>query len=72
MKTKDEPMFSYKMRLGLLAGVSAFCISSMSTDSTIGSTGVFFVLLGLGYGMNAILKTRTAANNMGINFQAIS
>jgi len=55
VKTKDEPVFTYRLRLGLLAGISAFCISSMSTDSTIGSTGVFFVLLGLGYGINDIV-----------------
>jgi len=57
VKSKKEPLFSYGLRLGLLAGVSAFVMSSMATDSTIGSTGVFFVLLGMGYGLNAFVKS---------------
>ena len=56
IKTKDESKFSYMLRFGLLAGVAAFVMSSMATDSTIGSTGVFFVLLGMGYGLNYALK----------------
>jgi len=57
VKAKDEPFFSYGLRLGLLTGISAFVMSSMATDSTIGSTGVFFVLLGMGYGLNRFIKT---------------
>jgi len=57
IKSKGEPVFVYGLRLGLLAGVSGFVMSSMATDSTIGSTGVFFVLLGMGYGINEYLKT---------------
>jgi len=52
VKIESEPAFYYRLRLGLFAGIIAFCISSMSTDSTVGSTGVFFVLLGMGYGLN--------------------
>ncbi|MCL2372316.1 MAG: O-antigen ligase family protein [Defluviitaleaceae bacterium] len=52
VKSKGEQMFSYGLRLGLLAAVSGFVMSSMATDSTVGSTGVFFVLLGMGYGLN--------------------
>jgi hypothetical protein len=52
IKSKGEDRFSYGLRLGLLAGIAAFCVSSMSTDSTIGSSGVFYVLLGLGYATN--------------------
>jgi hypothetical protein len=44
--------FTFGLRLGLLAAVSAFAVASMATDSTIGSTGVFYVLLGLGYAVN--------------------
>ncbi|MCL2605344.1 MAG: O-antigen ligase family protein [Defluviitaleaceae bacterium] len=57
--TKEKPRFTYGLQLGLLAGIGAFCVASMSTDSTIGSTGVFFVLLGLGYGVN-YLSSRPA------------
>jgi len=56
VKSKGEELFSYGLRLGLLTGISAFVMSSNATDSTIGSTGVFFVLLGVGYGMNAWAK----------------
>jgi len=52
VKTKNEPIFSYGLRLGLLCGISAYFMSSMATDTTIGSTGVFFVLLGVGFGLN--------------------
>jgi len=61
---KNEPLSIYGLRLGLLAGISAFVMSSMATDSTIGSTGVFFVLLGLGYSVNEFLKNNhNSANN---------
>lgn len=46
----------FGLRLGLLAGISGFVMASMATDSTIGSTGVFFVLLGLGYGLEYFVK----------------
>ncbi|MCL2356278.1 MAG: O-antigen ligase family protein [Defluviitaleaceae bacterium] len=52
IKTKDEPVFSYGLRLGLLAGVAGYVMAGMATDTTVGSTGVFFVLLGIGYGLN--------------------
>jgi len=52
VKSKSEPLFSFGIRLGLLSGVAGFVMASMATDSTVGSTGVFFVLLGMGYGLN--------------------
>jgi hypothetical protein len=52
VKSKNEPLFSYGLRLGLLSGISASVMSNLATDTTIGSTGVFFVLLGVGYGVN--------------------
>lgn len=58
IKSKDEPVFLFGLRFGLLAGISAFVMSSMATDSTIGSTGVFFVLLGIGYGLNYLLPKK--------------
>jgi len=62
--SKGEMIFTYGLRLGLLAGISGFVMSSMATDSTIGSTGVFFVLLGMGYGLNYFLqKQRQPAND---------
>ena len=53
---KKEGTFIHGLRFGMLAGTSAFCVAAMATDSTIGSTGVFFVLLGLGYGLNFCVK----------------
>ena len=58
IKSQGEPRYCFGLRLGLLAGVSGFVMSSMATDSTIGSTGVFFVLLGMGYGLNWFLKNQ--------------
>jgi hypothetical protein len=57
VRGKAASRFIYGLQLGLLASVGAFCAASMGTDSTIGSTGVFFVLLGLGYGVNAYTHT---------------
>jgi hypothetical protein len=59
IRSKNEALASYGLRLGLLAGIAAFSLSSMSTDSTIGSTGVFFVLLGLGYAVNEKARQNT-------------
>jgi len=56
VKSRGEDTQLYGIRLGLLAGISGFIMAGMATDSTIGSTGVFFVLLGMGYGINAFLK----------------
>jgi len=56
VRSKNEETHIYGLRLALLSGISAFVMSSMATDSTIGSTGVFFVLLGMGYGLNEWLK----------------
>ncbi|MCL2840846.1 MAG: O-antigen ligase family protein [Defluviitaleaceae bacterium] len=61
LKSKGEPLFSYGLRLGTLTAVSAFVMSSMATDSTVGSTGVFFVILGMGYGLNAFTKSLQTA-----------
>lgn len=55
---KGENLFSYGLRLSLLAGISAFAVSALSTDSTIGSTTTFFVLLGMGFGLNYLQQHR--------------
>jgi len=51
----SEGMFIFGLRFGLLAGISAFTVSALATDSTIGSSGVFYLLLGLGYGVNYLV-----------------
>jgi O-antigen ligase len=56
LRAKKETAIAYGLRLGLLAGMTAFMVASLATDSTIGSTGVFFVLLGMGYGLNRCVK----------------
>jgi hypothetical protein len=61
VKSKEEPLFSYGLRLGLLSGISASVMANMATDTTIGSTGVFFVLLGVGYGVNLYFKRQAQA-----------
>jgi hypothetical protein len=57
LRAKKETAKAYGLRLGLLAGMTAFMVASLATDSTIGSTGVFFVLLGTGYGLNHYAST---------------
>lgn len=56
IRSRGEPVYLYGLRMGGLAAVSAFAVSSLSTDSTLGSTGVFYVILGLGYALNAIKR----------------
>jgi len=51
-----EGVFIFGLRFGLLAGISAYCVAAMSTDSTIGSSGVFYLLLGLGFGVNLMVE----------------
>lgn len=51
---KGSSRFVYGLRLGLLLAAAAFSVAGLATDSTVGSTGVFFVLLGLGWGVNKI------------------
>lgn len=55
---QDVGYSMHGIQFGLLSGISAFVMSSMATDSTIGSTGVFFVLLGMGYGINYFLQNK--------------
>lgn len=43
---------SFYLRLGILASVSAFSVSSLSTDSTVSSTPMFWIILGMGYAIN--------------------
>jgi len=47
----EEGRFVFVLQFGLLAGISAFCMAAMATDSTIGTSGVFYLLLGLGFGL---------------------
>ena len=61
---KKEGIFLHSLRFGMLAGISAYCVAAMATDSTIGSTGVFFVLLGLGYGLNYCVKRIANADSV--------
>ncbi|MDR1665407.1 MAG: O-antigen ligase family protein [Clostridiales bacterium] len=49
----NEPPAAFWRNLAILSSVAAFAASSLSTDSTIGSSGVFWVILGLGYAMNS-------------------
>jgi hypothetical protein len=47
-RSANQPA-EYGSRLAVLAAICAFAVSSLATDSTIATTGVFWVLLGLGY-----------------------
>jgi len=62
VKSRGETVYCYGLRLGLLAGISGFVMAGMATDSTVGSTGVFFVLLGMGYGINYFIKQKNQSD----------
>ncbi|MCL1987949.1 MAG: O-antigen ligase family protein [Firmicutes bacterium] len=51
---KKRDKISFWLRLGLLASVSAFSVSSLSTDSTVSSTPMFWIIIGLGFAINRI------------------
>ena len=50
IRSKDDEYFW--LRLGILASVSAFSISSLSTDSTVSSTPMFWIIIGIGFALN--------------------
>jgi len=58
-----EGKFLFGLQAGLFAGISAFAVSAFSTDSTIGSSGVFYLLLGLGYGVLFAVKKIAGAES---------
>ena len=60
VKVKKMPVGLFGLRLGVLCAVSAFVVSGMATDSTIGSSGVFFVILGMGYALRDLGHIQTA------------
>ena len=49
---KSQTDKNFWLRLGILASVSAFTISSLSTDSTVSSTPIFWIIIGIGYALN--------------------
>jgi len=42
------------LRLGILAGVSAYSVSSLATDSTVSSAPMFWIILGMGFALNRL------------------
>ena len=50
---QEEPSIFW-LRLGILASVSAFSVSSLSTDSTVSSTPMFWIIIGIGYALNRL------------------
>jgi len=52
VKDKGEDVFAFRLRVGLLASVSAFSVSSLSTDSTVSSTPMFWLIIGMGFAIN--------------------
>lgn len=53
IKAPDE---NFGLRLGLLAGICSYLVSSLATDSTVSVSPVFWAILGLGYGVEALSK----------------
>ncbi|MCL1998097.1 MAG: O-antigen ligase family protein [Turicibacter sp.] len=52
----------FYLRLGLLASVTAFSVSSLSTDSTVSSSPMFWVILGLCLGLNCWVENERTKN----------
>ena len=48
---QQEEQGMFWLRLGILASVSAYSVSSLSTDSTVSSTPMFWIILGIGYAL---------------------
>jgi hypothetical protein len=46
------------LRLGTLAGAVAYLVTGFTCDSMVGVAPVFWVLLGLGFGINTISEGR--------------
>jgi len=70
---KDSPSDSffsesYAMRIALLASVSAFAVSSMATDSTVATMSVFWIILGMGYGLE-IMRQGSKIDDHGQNLK---
>ena len=47
---------AFILRLGILASVSAFSVSSLSTDSTVSSTPIFWIIIGIGLALNKMIE----------------
>jgi len=52
VKDDGKDVFAFRLRVGLLASVSAFSVSSLSTDSTVSSTPMFWLIIGMGFAVN--------------------
>ena len=48
----DGDSFYFWIKLGILASVSAFSVSSLSTDSTLSSTPIFLIIIGMGFALS--------------------
>ena len=59
IKSKNEETSSFWLRIGILASVSAFSISSLATDSTVSSTPIFWIIIGIGFALNRLHKSNS-------------
>ena len=73
--SNNEPKTTFWLRLGILASVSAFSVSSLSTDSTVSSTPMFWIIIGIGFALNTLhsgrnVKADRLPMNSGRNVKA--
>lgn len=52
----DTNNFTIALKLGILAGVTAYLAAGLTTDSVVSVAPVFWVLIGMGFGINMIGK----------------
>ena len=55
-KTSKEEFSFFCMRVGIMASVTAFSVSSLSTDSTVSSTPMFWLIIGMGFALNRCVE----------------
>ena len=56
--SKETKSSVFWLRLGILASVSAYSVSSLSTDSTVSSTPMFWIIIGIGYALSRLPQDR--------------
>lgn len=63
VRARDAASPGFGLQLGILAAVTAYAVASLATDATIGSAGVFWVLLGLGYARREVWPRGAGGGN---------
>ncbi|MCL2461097.1 MAG: O-antigen ligase family protein [Defluviitaleaceae bacterium] len=55
LRAKKEDIKVWGLQIGILAGVVGYAVASLSTDSTVSVSPVFWIVLGVGFAMNRLI-----------------